>query len=188
MVCWLCNAVGVAITRPSSRNSSNASSDGTTTAPAMREAISLAAWASKSASAAISTAPLSRIDRSRWRPIQPTPRNPTRGRVGSLVLGTAGSTDLTGFLVTHASPVVDAENPRPVLFHGNDTDRSRADFETKQEVQRHAQAMRQRSPDDVGVADQRNGHGRMALAQPLQQRQHPGLNLNHRLAVGNARA
>src|SRR5688572_9182368 len=48
--------------------------------------------------------------------------------------------------------------------------------------------MRQRAADNVGMTDQRDGHRRVAPAQDLHQGKHPGLNLDHQLATGNARA
>lgn len=69
-----------------------------------------------------------------------------------------------------------------VALHGNDTDRCRTDFEPKQKIQRHSQAIRQCNSDDIGVADQCEGQARLSYAQPLDGGKHPRLNLNHQLA------
>ena len=69
-----------------------------------------------------------------------------------------------------------------VALHGNDTDRCRTDFEPKQKIQRHSQAIRQCNSDDIGVAYPCEGQARLAYAQPLDGGKHPRLNLNHQLA------
>lgn len=65
---------------------------------------------------------------------------------------------------------------------------ARTNFEPKHKIERHAQTMCQRAANNVGMTDQRNGHRRVTPGQDLHQGKHPGLNLDHQLATGNARA
>ena len=80
MDCSACNALGVAITTPSTCSSRSSSSVETSFVPGASLRASSAISGDGSATAATSIAFVLRMAFILWRPIQPTPRKPRRGR------------------------------------------------------------------------------------------------------------
>ncbi len=65
--------------------------------------------------------------------------------------------------------------------------RSRRDFESLEQIERHAKKMCERSPDRIAMAHKRHCFTHMRSAQPFHFRYHARLHLQHVLAPGNSR-